>query len=48
LAACDEWRPDVLISDIGMPGEDGYALMKKFRAGERARRAYSGHRVDGL
>lgn len=27
-----ELRPDVLISDIGMPGEDGYALMKKIRA----------------
>jgi CheY-like chemotaxis protein len=24
LAACEEWRPDILISDIGMPGEDGY------------------------
>jgi signal transduction histidine kinase/AmiR/NasT family two-component response regulator len=36
LAACDEWRPDVLISDIGMPGEDGYTLMKKLRARERA------------
>jgi len=35
LAACDEWRPDVLISDIGMPGEEGYALIKKLR--ERAR-----------
>ncbi len=26
---CDP--PDVLISDIGMPGEDGYALMRKVR-----------------
>ena len=34
LAACDEWRPDILISDIGMPGEDGYMLMKKLRASE--------------
>jgi PAS domain S-box-containing protein len=24
--------PDVLISDVGMPGEDGYALMKRVRA----------------
>ena len=23
------WRPDVLVSDIGMPGEDGYALIRK-------------------
>jgi PAS domain S-box-containing protein len=25
-------KPDVLISDIGMPGEDGYALIRKVRA----------------
>jgi signal transduction histidine kinase/CheY-like chemotaxis protein len=37
LAACDEWRPDVLISDIGMPGEDGYTLMNKLRARESER-----------
>jgi len=37
LAACDEWRPDVLISNIGMPGEDGYTLMKKLRARESER-----------
>jgi signal transduction histidine kinase/CheY-like chemotaxis protein len=37
LAACDEWQPDVLISDIGMPGEDGYTLMKVLRARETAR-----------
>jgi len=34
LAVCDEWRPDILISDIGMPGEDGYMLIKKLRARE--------------
>jgi signal transduction histidine kinase/CheY-like chemotaxis protein len=37
LAACDEWRPDILIADIGMPGEDGYTLMKKLRAREGER-----------
>jgi CheY-like chemotaxis protein len=26
------WRPEVLISDIEMPGEDGYSLVKKLRA----------------
>ena len=26
-----DWNPDVLISDIGMPEEDGYALIKKLR-----------------
>jgi CheY-like chemotaxis protein/anti-sigma regulatory factor (Ser/Thr protein kinase) len=28
----DEWRPDVLVSDIEMPGEDGYSLIRKVRA----------------
>jgi len=26
------WRPDVLLSDIGMPGDDGYVLIRKVRA----------------
>ncbi len=26
------WKPHVLVSDIGMPGEDGYALIRKVRA----------------
>lgn len=30
-----EWyRPDVLISDVAMPGEDGYSLIRKVRARE--------------
>ncbi|MGB8507048.1 MAG: PAS domain S-box protein [Pyrinomonadaceae bacterium] len=32
LAALKELRPHVLISDLGMPEEDGYALIKKVRA----------------
>jgi signal transduction histidine kinase len=32
LLALDESCPDVLVSDIGMPGEDGYSLIKKVRA----------------
>jgi len=32
LEAVKEARPDVLISDIGMPEEDGYALIKQIRA----------------
>ncbi|RYG75145.1 PAS domain S-box protein [bacterium] len=30
--ALQKLRPDVLISDLGMPGEDGYSLIKKVRA----------------
>jgi len=26
-----EWRPDVLVSDLEMPGEDGYSLIRKVR-----------------
>lgn len=29
--AVEAWRPDVLVSDIGMPGEDGYALIRQIR-----------------
>ena len=31
LAMFDVWRPDVLVSDIAMPGEDGYSLIRKIR-----------------
>jgi signal transduction histidine kinase/ActR/RegA family two-component response regulator len=31
LAAVQAWRPDVLVSDIEMPGEDGYALIRNVR-----------------
>ena len=27
-----EWIPDLLLTDINMPGEDGYSLIKKLRA----------------
>jgi signal transduction histidine kinase/ActR/RegA family two-component response regulator len=30
--AVAQWRPDVLVSDIEMPGEDGYSLIRKVRA----------------
>jgi signal transduction histidine kinase/DNA-binding response OmpR family regulator len=32
MKALSEWEPDVLVSDIGMPNEDGYSLIKKVRA----------------
>ena len=32
LTALPQWRPDVLMSDIGMPHEDGYELIRKVRA----------------
>jgi CheY-like chemotaxis protein len=32
LSALQSSRPDVLISDLGMPDEDGYSLIKKVRA----------------
>ncbi|MGH7895118.1 MAG: ATP-binding response regulator, partial [Candidatus Binatia bacterium] len=32
LEAMDGWVPDLLLSDIAMPGEDGYALIRKVRA----------------
>jgi signal transduction histidine kinase/CheY-like chemotaxis protein len=32
LSAFDRLRPDVLVSDVGMPDEDGYALIRHIRA----------------
>ena len=37
LATLARVRPDVLVSDISMPGEDGYTLMRKVRAQEATR-----------
>ncbi len=34
ILAVERSRPDVLVSDIGMPSEDGYALMHRLRAME--------------
>jgi CheY-like chemotaxis protein len=27
----DHWRPDIVVTDLGLPGMDGYALLKKIR-----------------
>jgi len=32
LSALAEKKPDILVSDIAMPGEDGYSLIRKVRA----------------
>jgi PAS domain S-box-containing protein len=32
LEALDNFKPNVILSDIGIPGEDGYALIRKVRA----------------
>ncbi|HYE66373.1 MAG TPA: ATP-binding protein, partial [Pyrinomonadaceae bacterium] len=37
LSLFEQARPDVLVSDIGMPGEDGYWLIRKVRALESGR-----------
>jgi CheY-like chemotaxis protein len=34
-------RPDVMVTDIGMPGEDGYSLMRRVREWERERDLYT-------
>lgn len=31
LNAIQEFQPDILVSDVGLPGEDGYSLIKKIR-----------------
>jgi CheY-like chemotaxis protein len=38
------YRPDVLVSDLAMPGEDGYSLIKKVRASE----AESGQHIPAV
>jgi PAS domain S-box-containing protein len=32
LDILSQWQPEVLVSDIGMPGEDGYKLIRQVRA----------------
>jgi CheY-like chemotaxis protein len=38
-ALLDEWRPSLIVSDVGMPDEDGYAFIARWRteAGDAAR-----------
>jgi signal transduction histidine kinase len=44
LTTMDRWLPDILVSDIAMPDEDGYALIRKVRA----RRMEEGGRVPAV
>ena len=44
LDCVDEARPDVVVTDIGMPGEDGYSLIRRLRA----RPAESGGRTPAI
>jgi CheY-like chemotaxis protein len=37
MRALEEFRPDVLVCDIAMPGEDGYSLIRRVRALGEAR-----------
>jgi CheY-like chemotaxis protein len=32
LEVLDEWKPAILVSDIGMPSEDGYDLIRRVRS----------------
>jgi signal transduction histidine kinase/PAS domain-containing protein/ActR/RegA family two-component response regulator len=41
------WHPEVLVSDIGMPGEDGYSLIRKVRVWE-ARHGSNRSRVPAV
>ena len=37
LRILEQWKPDVLVSDVGMPNEDGYSLIHQIRALDPAR-----------
>ncbi len=39
LDVLGRWRVDLLLSDIGMPGDDGYSLIQKVRQRESAQGA---------
>ena len=39
LAQLDEWKPAIIVSDIGMPVMDGYMFMKRVRALDSERRS---------
>lgn len=44
IAAIEQFQPDILVSDIGMPGEDGYSLISRIRAME----THNGGRIPAV
>ena len=36
LKILEEWIPDIIVSDLGLPDEDGYSLIKKIRSNPSA------------
>jgi CheY-like chemotaxis protein len=48
LEAYAAHQPDVLISDVGMPGEDGYVLIREIREREEGKRRTFAIAVTGF
>jgi PAS domain S-box-containing protein len=48
LQAITTFQPDLLVSDIGMPGEDGYALIRQIRTMTTAQRQIPAIAVTGF
>jgi hypothetical protein len=44
LEQLERWSPDILVSDIGLPGDDGYVLIQK----QREREAGHGPSIPAL